>query len=63
MLLKVLAMVLIVEGIMPFITPLQWKKYLKRMIDADNKQVRIMGFVLLILGSVLLFVAHDMCRS
>ncbi len=63
LLLKVLAMVLIIEGIMPFVTPIRWKKYLQRMIEANNRQVRIMGFVLLIVGSVLLFVAHDLFRA
>jgi len=62
LLLKVLAMVLIIEGIMPFVTPIRWKKYLQRMIEANNRQVRIMGFVLLVVGSVLLFVAHDLFR-
>jgi len=62
LLLKVLAMVLIIEGIMPFVTPIRWKKYLQRMIEANNRQVRIMGFVLLIVGSVLLFVVHDVFR-
>lgn len=62
LLLKVLAMVLIIEGIMPFVTPIRWKKYLQRMIEANTRQVRIMGFVLLIVGSVLLFVVHDLFR-
>lgn len=49
-----LALVLIIEGIMPFLAPNVWKDLLKQIAELDNKQLRIFGAVMLLTGAAIL---------
>lgn len=49
-----LALVLIIEGIMPFLTPNGWKNLLKQIASLDNKQLRIFGAVMMLTGAAIL---------
>jgi uncharacterized protein YjeT (DUF2065 family) len=52
------ALVLVLEGIMPFLNPEQWKEAMKRIIDMDDRAVRIIGFVSMLVGAFLLYIVR-----
>ena len=51
-----LALVLVIEGIMPFAAPAAWRDSFRRMTEMSDKQLRIIGAASM-LGGVLLLVA------
>jgi uncharacterized protein YjeT (DUF2065 family) len=52
------AMVFILEGIMPFISPGRWRNLVKVMAELDNRTMRAMGLVSMLLGLALLYLVH-----
>ncbi|WAJ69921.1 DUF2065 domain-containing protein [Catenovulum adriaticum] len=52
---KLLALVLIIEGIGPFLVPKAWQDYLRQLSNMPENQLRWVGGVLLIIGAILLF--------
>ncbi|KMT64377.1 DUF2065 domain-containing protein [Catenovulum maritimum] len=55
--LKVIALVLIVEGIAPFLIPNKWKNYMLQVATMPAKQLRQMGFILLLIGTIILWIS------
>ncbi|MEC8373451.1 MAG: DUF2065 domain-containing protein [Pseudomonadota bacterium] len=53
-LLPALALVLIVEGIGPLLFPNKWRNYLLQVSQQPSNQLRQMGGVLVIIGTLLL---------
>lgn len=53
-LLRALALVLVIEGLMPFAFPGRWRQILLRMASLDDKQMRTAGLIAMIAGIVLL---------
>jgi hypothetical protein len=49
-----LAMVLIVEGLMPFISPKAWRRLFEQMLTLQDGQIRFFGLVVIALGLGLL---------
>ena len=49
-----LAMVLIVEGLMPFISPKAWRRLFEQMLTLQDGQIRFVGLVVIALGLGLL---------
>ncbi|KAF0814319.1 hypothetical protein IGB42_01220 [Andreprevotia sp. IGB-42] len=45
-----LALVLVLEGILPFAVPGLWRRTMGRLAMMSNKQVRIVGFVSMMVG-------------
>lgn len=57
-LINAIALVFILEGILPFALPKLWREMMTEAIQLDNKQLRIMGFISLVIGVfILLFLA------
>jgi len=54
-LVKALCLVLVIEGIMPFVAPRRWRNLAQLMAQIDDRTMRIMGFTSMVLGAVLLF--------
>jgi hypothetical protein len=50
----IIALVMIIEGIMPFLSPTRYKKMLLRMISLDDRTLRIMALVMMVVGVILL---------
>jgi len=48
-----IALVLVLEGIMPFLAPQQWKQMLQQISQMSDKNLRIMGAVMMIVGALL----------
>jgi len=53
-----LALVLIIEGIMPFLSPGGMKQLMKTMSEMDDNSIRVSGFISMILGLVLLYIVN-----
>lgn len=53
-LLRVLGMVLIIEGLWPFISPSRWRSLLVQIIAMDDRALRLTGVISIGLGLVLL---------
>ncbi|GAA4100999.1 DUF2065 domain-containing protein [Zhongshania borealis] len=49
-----LSMVLIIEGVLPFLSPERWRLLAYRMADMDSRSVRIAGLVSMVAGLILL---------
>ncbi|OGA03643.1 MAG: DUF2065 domain-containing protein [Betaproteobacteria bacterium RIFCSPLOWO2_02_FULL_62_17] len=55
-LLMAFALMLIVEGLLPFVVPQLWRDMFKRIIAMTDGQIRFIGLSSLIIGLLLLLV-------
>lgn len=56
-LLRALALVMVIEGLMPFLAPERWREMLLRIVTVDGKGLRVFGGVLIALGLLVLHLA------
>jgi len=54
-LLTALALILVIEGILPFLRPDGMRLALEQMARLDNRQMRILGLVSMVTGVILLY--------
>ena len=54
-LLSALALVLVIEGLFPFLSPAGFRKKMLAMLDMDDGQIRVASLVSMIIGLVLLY--------
>jgi uncharacterized protein YjeT (DUF2065 family) len=54
-----LAIVCIIEGIMPFINPTGMKRLLSRITELEDRQMRLAGFFSMAVGLVILFLVRS----
>lgn len=50
-----LCLVLVIEGILPFLYPARWKELVALAAEVDERTMRIMGFCSMVLGTGLLY--------
>jgi uncharacterized protein YjeT (DUF2065 family) len=50
-----LALLLIFEGLMPFLSPERWRRTLETIRELNDGQLRNMGLILILIGAVLLY--------
>mgnify|MGYP006425610303 FL=1 len=51
-----LCLVLVLEGMGPFISPGGWRGMMAQLSQADDRVIRILGLVLMLLGTFFLYV-------
>lgn len=51
-------LVLVLEGIMPFVAPQRWRKLIEYVAQTDDRSMRIMGLVSMLVGVVLLYLIN-----
>ncbi len=56
--LPALALMLVMEGIMPFMSPTAWREAFSRMLQFSDGQLRFMGLVSMLAGLLLLFLTQ-----
>lgn len=56
-LLLAFALMLIVEGLLPFVVPQFWRDMFKRIIAMSDGQIRFFGLTSMIIGLILLLAA------
>ena len=50
-----MALMLILEGIVPFLSPDAMRRMLAAMLQMDDRSIRIAGFISMLVGVVLLY--------
>ncbi|BAP56691.1 putative transmembrane protein [Thioploca ingrica] len=53
-----IALLLVIEGIIPFLSPTGWRKTLQVISEMPDEKVRLIGFVSMISGVILLYLIH-----
>ncbi len=53
-----LCLVLIIEGIMPFVAPARWKRMIVTVASADDRSIRLVALVCMLAGTALLYVVR-----
>ena len=53
-----LSLVLVIEGIIPFVYPKRWKEMVVVVAEIDDKTLRIVGFVSMVTGTGLLYLIN-----
>ena len=51
-------LVLIIEGMFPFIAPGRWRSLILMLKDIDDNQIRLFGLLLMLVGTALLLVVN-----
>ena len=55
-LLLAFALMLVLEGLMPFIFPAQWRETFRRLVQMSDGQIRFIGLTSMLIGLILLMV-------
>ncbi len=50
-----LCLVLVLEGVLPFLSPRAWRKMAYQVAQLDDRSLRIMGLASMLLGVALLY--------
>lgn len=53
-----LCLVLVIEGIIPFLYPQRWRSLVAAMASMDDKQIRIIGLVSMLVGTAVLMLVR-----
>ncbi|NJO14955.1 MAG: DUF2065 domain-containing protein [Thioploca sp.] len=53
-----IALLLVIEGIIPFLSPTGWRKTLQVISEMPDEKVRLIGLVSMISGVILLYLIH-----
>ena len=53
-----LCLVFVIEGMMPFVSPGQWRQTLLLLIQMDDRKIRLMGLISMLIGTALLYLVH-----
>lgn len=52
------SLMLVIEGIIPFLYPQRWKNMVQALARIDNRTMRIMGLISMLAGTGLLYLVH-----
>ena len=55
-LLLALALMLVIEGLLPFVAPKVWRETFRRVIELSDGQIRFIGLSSLVIGVILMTV-------
>jgi uncharacterized protein YjeT (DUF2065 family) len=53
-----IALLLVIEGIMPFLNPSGWRKTLRMVSEMDDQDLRIIGLSSMVIGVIFLYIIH-----
>ncbi len=56
--LPALALVLIIEGILPFLSPGSWRQTMTQAARLPDQVLRVIGLVSMVVGVVVLYLVH-----
>jgi len=51
-------LMLVLEGIVPFLYPQRWRNLVQQLALVDNRTLRIMGLVSMLLGTLILYLIN-----
>lgn len=52
------ALFLVFEGILPFLSPEKWRNTLKRMLEFNDRTLRLIGLISMSSGVLVLYIVH-----
>lgn len=52
---KALCLMMVLEGVMPFLSPGRWRYMAALLAQVDDRTMRLMGFVSMVVGAGVLF--------
>ena len=59
LLLTAVALMLVFEGILPFLAPGVWRETFRRLTEMSDGQIRFIGLTSMLLGVLILFFARN----
>ena len=54
-----IGLVLVLEGVLPFAIPDQYKSWLEKMSKISSKALRVTGFCSMLVGAIIIVVIHQ----
>jgi len=57
--LTAVALVMVMEGILPFLSPQRLRRFFIQIASQNDKSIRLVGLILMILGTLLMYVVHS----
>lgn len=57
-LLLAFALMLIIEGFLPFVAPAIWRDTFRRVVEMNDGQIRFIGISSIVIGSILMIIVH-----
>ena len=56
--LQAVALVLVIEGILPFLSPGSWRQGMQQVVGMSNRAIRTIGLLSMLLGVILLYMVN-----
>ena len=53
-----LCLMLVVEGLLPFLAPSRWRNMLRLIADLDDRRIRVAGLIAMLAGASLLYLVR-----
>ncbi|HSW14685.1 MAG TPA: DUF2065 domain-containing protein [Solimonas sp.] len=51
---RAIALVMVIEGIMPFVAPARWRQMMLSVMQLDSRAIRVIGLLSMLAGLLLL---------
>jgi len=51
-------LMMVIEGIIPFLAPQRWRQMVQYLADIDDKSMRLMGLLSMLIGTALLYIIN-----
>jgi len=58
-LLTAFALMLIIEGVLPFLLPALWRETFRRLTELSDGQIRFIGLTSMVAGLLMLYIARQ----
>lgn len=59
LLLGALALMLVIEGLLPFLNPTLWRQVFLRVLSMTDGQIRFVGLSSMLMGLLMLYILHS----
>mgnify|MGYP000633191065 FL=1 len=56
--LMAIALMLILEGMLPFLSPHTWREAFRKLIEINDNQIRFIGLTLMLIGLMILLLVN-----
>lgn len=57
-LLAALALVFVIEGVLPFVSPRSWRRAMSQAVSMDDRGLRLMGLLSMLVGCLVLYLVR-----
>ena len=57
-LLAALALVFVIEGVLPFVSPRSWRQAMSQAVSMDDRGLRLMGLLSMLVGCLVLYLVR-----